>query len=318
MLVRILRGNEIRPLLPMAEVIQQMRQAFGELSAGRVVMPLRSCMDTGAGDLLLMPACLAGSGLCVKAVLTYPGNSQLGLPCVQGVLLVFDSGTGRLRAIMDGEELTAIRTGAAGGLAVDLLSRQSSRVMGLIGAGVQARMQLEAARVVREIATVVIFDKTRQAAETLRDVLLAEPDPLEVLLADTAEQAVTAADIVVTATTSPTPTFPGRVLRAGTHVNAIGSYRPETRELDEDTLQNAYVVVDSRAAARAEAGDLILASREPDAELGELVNETAASREDDRQITVFKSVGVAVQDAVTAAWALNKAEQQGVGVLVDM
>jgi len=318
MKLRILKHDDVTRLLPMPQAIEQMRKAFAELSAGRATMPMRSRMDMEEGDMLLMPACLDDSVLCVKAVLTYPGNRERNLPVVQGMLMVFDPATGTPLALMDCEGLTAIRTGAAGGLAIDLLSRRDSHTVGLIGSGVQAHTQLKAAMVVREIRQIHIFDPCREAAVVLRDEMASQADAPEVIIASESEDAVRSADIVITATTSPTPTFDGHALRPGTHVTAIGSYRPDRREVDTYTVERAYVVVDSREASLNEAGDLIIPGRQPDAELGEVVNGTATGRTDDQQITLFKSVGTAVQDAAAAGWVLEQAEQSGVGVLIDV
>jgi ornithine cyclodeaminase/alanine dehydrogenase-like protein (mu-crystallin family) len=275
-------------------------------------------MDMKEGDMLLMPACLDDSVLCVKAVLTYPGNRDRNLPVVQGALMVFDPATGTPQALMDCEELTAIRTGAVGGLAIDLLSRQDSHTLGVIGAGVQGRMQVQAAMAVRKIRQIRVFDMCHESAVSLRDEVSKHADAPAVIIASDSEDAVQCADIVITATTSPTPTFDGRHLRPGTHVNACGSYRPERREVDTFTVERAYVVADWREACMTEAGDLIIPERQPDAELGEVVNGTAAGRTDDQQITFFKSVGLAVQDAAAAGWVLKQAEQRGVGALIDV
>jgi ornithine cyclodeaminase/alanine dehydrogenase-like protein (mu-crystallin family) len=315
---RILQRDDVVRLLPMPEAIERMRYAFGQLSAGRVVMPLRSRVDTDRGDMHLMPACLGDSELCVKIVLTYPENHQHHLPAVQGVLTIFDGATGAPRALLDCAGLTAIRTGAGGGVAVDLLSRKDSRVLGLIGAGVQARRQAEAAMVVREIRQVLVTDKRPEVADALCQTLADHNQGVEVCRLDSADELAAQADILVTATPSTTPTFDGSVLRPGTHINAIGSYRPDRREVDAATVQRAYVAVDSREASRHEAGDLILANCEPDAELGEIVNGAAPGRTDDQQITLFKSVGIAVQDAAAAGWVLKRAEELGVGTLVDL
>jgi len=318
MKLRILKRDDIVQLLPMPQAIEQMRTAFAGLSAGRVVMPMRSRLDMKDGDMLLMPACLDDSVLSVKAVLTYPGNRDRDLPVVQGMLMVFDPTTGTPQALMDCEELTAIRTGAVGGLAIDLLSRPDSHSLGVIGAGVQARMHIQAAMVVRKIRQIRVFDMCPESAVSLQDEISRHADAPEIIIASDSEDAVRSADIVITATTSPTPTFDGRALRPGTHVTACGSYRPERREVDTFTVERAYVVADCREACMKEAGDLIIPARQPDVELGEVVNGTAAGRTDDQQITFFKSVGLAVQDAAAAGWVLREAEQHDIGLLVDM
>jgi len=318
MQIRILTQDDVARLLPMDQAIERMRVAFGELSAGRVVMPMRTRVDTDHGDLHLMPACMNDSGLSVKMVLTYPGNAQHGLPLIQGALMIFDPVTGTPRALMNCGGLTAIRTGAAGGLAVDVLARKNSQVLGLIGAGVQGRTQVRAAMVVRDIRTVIAYDTCRATAENFAEAFDAGSVGPKVVVAEDADQAARAADILVTATTSAEPTFDGRSLRPGTHVNAVGSYRPERREVDTHTVQHAYVVADSRRACSEEAGDLIIPGRQPDAELGEIVNGTAPGRCDDQQITLFKSVGLAVQDAATAGWILQEAERMDAGTIADL
>jgi ornithine cyclodeaminase/alanine dehydrogenase-like protein (mu-crystallin family) len=318
MTIRVLTGDEVARLLPVDQAIQLMRQGFGALSAGRVVMPLRARVDMEHGDAHLMPASMDETGLCVKIVTTYPGNRDLCLPVVQGMLLVFDPQTGAPRALMDCRRLTAIRTGAGGGLAIELLSRPDSRTLGLIGAGVQAQMQLRAALCVRTLERVVLYDSVAANADSLRDALATEQHTPAVEVVQSVEEVVRQADILITATTSRTPTFDGRTVRGGTHINAIGVYMPDRREVDEDVVNRAYVVVDCRRAAQHEAGDLILAGRAPDAELGEVVNGKAAGRTNNQQITLFKSVGVAIQDATAAGWVLKQAEQQGVGVEIDL
>jgi ornithine cyclodeaminase/alanine dehydrogenase-like protein (mu-crystallin family) len=318
MKIRILKGSDVVRLLPMSQAIERMRVAFGALSAGRVVMPMRSRVDTEKGDMHLMPACLDDSGLCVKAVLTFPGNRELGLPSVQGMLMVFDAQTGTPLALMDSARLTAVRTGAAGGLATELLARTDSRVLGVLGAGVQAAMQIEAARVVRDIRQILIHDVSRERAETLCEAIRGEDTALDVRVADGRDEVASEADILVTATTSTTPTFDSTKLRPGSHVNAVGCYLPDRREVDEHCVRTAYVVADSREACLKEAGELIIPGREPDAELGDIVNGTAPGRSDQRQITLFKSVGLAVQDAAAAGWVLQQAEQLDVGTLVDL
>ena len=171
---------------------------------------------------------------------------------------------------------------------------------------------------VRSFQRVLIFDICREAAEGLRAVLLDRARPPKIELADSANAAARGADVLVTATTSCEPTFDGDVVRPGTHINAIGSYRPEAREVDAAAVERAYVVADSREACVKEAGDLIIPGRKPDAELGEVINGAARGRADAEEITLFKSVGLAVQDAASASWVLQEAERLGVGTLVDL
>jgi ornithine cyclodeaminase/alanine dehydrogenase-like protein (mu-crystallin family) len=309
MSIRLITRAQIAELLPMGKAIELMKHAFAAHATGRV--------ETTGGDMLLKPAYLPGEGFCVKLVLTYPGNQALGLPVVQGLMLVFDDATGTPRALIDAAELTAIRTGAAGGLAVDLLARRDSRSVALIGAGVQGRKQLLAAMEVRPINRMFLFDPSDVTAEALIEDLQASTD-LRITRVDDPDDAVAQADIVLTASTSPVPTFTGSALRPGTHISAVGAYQPDRRELDEQTMRHAYVVVDGRQAAGVEAGELVIPGITADAELGEVINGTRPGRLDDHQITLFKSVGMAVQDAVSATFVLREAERLGIGMEVDL
>ncbi len=316
--LRILNKKQVVELLPMDKAIALMRSAFGDLSAGRVVMPHRGRIDVEQGNMLLKPAAIEGDGLYVKLACTFNANPQRGLPSVQGLMMVFDIETGRPLAVMDAAELTAIRTGAGGGLAVDLLARADSRSVALIGAGVQSRTQLLAAIEVRPIERVYLFDPNTAAAEKLASDLSASHPGIGVERVGTSDEGVAQADIVLTATNSPVPTFSGSAVRPGTHINAIGAYTPDKREVDEPTVRMAYVAVDSYESARTEAGDLVIPGVQPDAELGEIVNGDKPGRTGDAQVTLFKSVGVAAQDAAAAGYVYRQAEQNHIGLTVDL
>jgi ornithine cyclodeaminase/alanine dehydrogenase-like protein (mu-crystallin family) len=318
MKVRLLSSQDVAGLLSMPAAIQAMRSAFAALSSGHAVMPMRSRVDFQHGDMHLMPAALDDSDVCVKIVTTYRGNRQLGLPVVQGLLTLFDGETGVPRAVMNCGQLTAIRTGAAGGLAIDLLARPDSRTLGLLGAGVQAVQQANAALCVRDFRQVFVYDRRREAAEHLCLELQKRPDPPEIQILDNADAVAGSVDVLVTATTSDTPTFQGSKVRLGTHINAVGSYRPDVRETDNTLVERAYVVADCRLACKHEAGDLVIPGRDPDAELGEVVNQTAPGRTSAEQITLFKSVGLAVQDAAVANWLLQRAEEENSGTIVEL
>ncbi len=317
--LRILSANDVRAALPMPVAIDAMRRAFGQLSAGDATVPLRSRVPTEKGVTLLMPAFLHKSAeLGVKIVSVYGENPARGLPVVSATVLVLDPETGLPRALMDGTSLTAIRTGAGGGLAADLLARKDAHTVALFGAGVQARAQLQAVLAVRDILQVYIVSRKRQSAQKLADEISGWQHAPQVLLPDSAAEAVRNADIVIAATTSSTPVFDGNDLRPGTHITGVGSFTPEMQEVDAVTVNRARVVVDSREAALAEAGDIIIPGAEISAELGEIVNGTQPGRRNDREITFFKSVGVAVQDAVAAAEVLSAAEEMGLGTVVSL
>ena len=317
--IRILSAADVRAALPMPAAIAAMRRAFGQLSAGDAVVPLRGRIATEKGVTLLMPAYLPQSAaLGVKIVSVYGENSARGLPVVSATVLVLDPETGLPRALMDGSALTAIRTGAGGGLAADLLARKNARTVALFGAGVQARAQLQAVLAVRDIRRVYIISRTRQSAQRLADEIAGWKNAPQVLLPASSAEAVQNADIVIAATTSNTPVFDGNDLRPGTHITGVGSYTPQMQEVDAVTVERARVVVDSREAALAEAGDIIIPGAEIAAELGEIVNGTQPGRQDDREITFFKSVGVAAQDAIAAAEVLSAAEKLGLGAEVSL
>ena len=318
MSIRLITRAQIIQLLPMRRAIELMRDGFRALAEERVMMPPRQRIVTADGDMLLKPACLPGEGLCVKLVMTYPGNPKKGLPLVQGLVMVFDDITGCPQAVMEAGGLTAIRTGAGGGLAIDLLARKDSHTVALIGAGVQARTQLLAAMEVRPINRVFLYDLDANAARRVEAEIEAEGKEVEIIQVANPDDGVAEADIVITATTSPVPTFSGSALRPGTHINAVGAYQVDRREVDEEAMRRSYVVVDGREAAGVEAGELAIPGIEADAELGEIITGEKPGRVDDQQITLFKSVGIAVQDAVSASFVLAEAERLDLGTEVDM
>lgn len=319
MQIRILTGDEIRQALPMPKAIEAVRSAFGQFSAGRATVPLRSRLQTDKGVMLLMPAFMQSSqDMAVKLVSVYSGNPGLGLPTVSALVLVFDPDTGRPTALMEGDALTALRTGAAGGLAADLLARRSASRVTLFGAGVQGRAQLQAVMTVRAVEKVVLMDPVETSARRLAAEIATWPAAPGVEIGKDPKAAVQGADIVLAATTATTPLFDGRDVQPGTHVTAVGSFTPEMQEIDAALVARARVVVDSRKACLAEAGDIIKAKAVITAEIGEIVNGRAPGRLDDQEITFFKSVGMAAQDAAAAAAALASAEVLGLGAVVAL
>ncbi|HUG88517.1 MAG TPA: ornithine cyclodeaminase family protein [Actinomycetota bacterium] len=298
-------------LLPMSAAVDALEAAFaGTLPEA----PLRSHVGAGEGDLLLMPA-VSDQGVGVKLVTVNPGNPARGLPLVQGVYVLFAPGTLEPVAIVDGAALTGIRTAAVSGLATRHLARPDARGLVVFGAGTQARAHLEAMTAVRPIERFTVVSRAPEPAEAL-----AELGRTLGLAAGTGEpSAVGEADIVCTCTTSASPVFAGGDLRPGAHVNAVGAYTPETRELDAETLRRGRVVVETREAALAEAGDLLLAIEEGAftaedvaADLSEVVR-GAQVRASDQDVTVFKSVGVAFEDLVVARAAVDRLTATGSG-----
>jgi len=319
MKIRIVSATHVERLLSMTQAVELMRTAFAQLSAGQVQMPLRPHVNTPDGTSLVMPAYLEQTGdLCVKVVSVYNDNPKRYLPVITGVVLVLDPQTGLPKALLDGHGLTSIRTGAVGGLAADLFARKDAQTVVLIGAGEQGRWQLQGLSEVRPIRRVYLVDRARSAADRLAGEIARWPDPPAVEIVDDPREAVPRADVVIAATTSSVPVFDGGDLQRGTHVTAVGSYQPETREVDQVTVERSRVIVDSRSAALVEAGDLNSLNETDVIELGEVVNGQQPARQNDDEITFFKSVGVAVQDAVAARVVADRAEELEVGTVVDL
>jgi ornithine cyclodeaminase len=324
----ILTANEVRKALPMNETIEAMKRAYAALSDGKADAPLRTRLRVPRQEAvsLFMPAYVQaedGDALAVKVVSLFPKNPERerSLAYIQAAVLVLDPETGRAVALLEGSSLTAIRTGAGSGAAIDLLARPDSQVVAIFGAGVQGRTQLEAACSVRKIEQAWVFDPSVERAERMVAEMAGKgPAPDALRVAKNSYQAVSEADIICTATTSTTPVFADADLKPGAHVSAIGSYTPELQEVPAETVARALVVVDSRSATLAETGDLLRPMRAGlfgeehiHAELGEILLGRKAGRKSPDQITYFKSVGVAVQDAIAAQLALRNADKMGIG-----
>jgi len=327
--MRILSAADVRKALPMPVAIEAMRRAFAALSAGQVIMPQRIHMDIDRhqGVSLIMPAYIndaIGEALAMKVVSLYPGNATRGMAMIQAAVLAIDPHTGQSVALFEGASLTAIRTAAVCGAATDIMARPESKVVAIFGAGAQGRTMLRAICCVRPIATAWIYDSQPGRAEMLiaemsgRDGICADLRP-----AATPAEAIAEADVLCTATTAVEPVFDDADVRDGTHINAIGSYRPHIREIPAETVIRALVVVDSLPDAMEEAGDILqpinaglITADHIHAELGELLLGRKPGRNSAGQITLFKSVGVAVQEAAAARVALMAAEQLGLGTVV--
>jgi ornithine cyclodeaminase len=295
----VIGAEELRARLPMGAAVEALEEAFRTLDP--TGGPLRTHVDTPHGSLLLMPA-FGEAGVGVKLVSLTPANPERGLPFIDASYVLFDAETQALDAVLDGSALTALRTGAVSGLATRFLSPQEAQRLVVFGAGVQARSHLEAMCAVRPVTDLVVVSRSRGAAEDLVQEGLGRG-----LTARLGEpEAVREADLVCTCTTAEEPLFDGSWLPAGVHVNAVGSYRPETRELDTESVRRARVVVETREVALAEAGELLIPIREgvigPDhiaADLGETVRGADVRRSSD-DVTLFKSVGMAFEDLVVA------------------
>ena len=284
-----LEESAVGRLLHMEEVISAMEKALADFSSGTVVQPVRTMLPVAEhqGFLGLMPA-YTGSALGAKLVAFYPRNTSV--PTHHATILLFEPETGEPLVTMDGRIITEVRTAAVSAVATDHLARTDASVLAIIGSGVQARSHLEALRLVREFREVRVWSPRRAAA-------FAEEHGVDA--AASAEEAVRGADVVVTATTSPTPVVYGEWLSPGAHINAVGAPRPDWRELDDEVLRRAKVYVDSREAAMKESGDVI-AAREVLAEIGEVVSGAEQGRRSLEEVTLFKSLGLAVEDVATA------------------
>lgn len=274
-----------------------------------------------------MPALLEdGQELAVKVVSVFPENAARRLPTIHAVVTVVDPETGRPMALIEGASLTAVRTGAASGAATQALARPEASRLGIFGSGVQARTQFEAVCAVRPIRAAWVYSPNRVHAEKFAKEMSGGPSFAgRVAVADAPAEMVRQADLLCTATTSPVPVFDGADLQPGTHINAVGSFTPQMQEVDLETIRRSLVVVDSFEAALAEAGDLIVPLERGEidkdhlhAELGQVLNGDRPGRAVAGQITYFKSVGLAVQDAAAAGLALQRAERLGLGQVVEL
>jgi ornithine cyclodeaminase len=256
----------------------------------------------------------------------FPKNAELGKAATQGAVLALDPGSGEILAVMEGGSLTAIRTGAGSGVATDLLARPDSRILAMIGTGGQAATQIEAVCTVRTIESVRLFSLDSSEAEALAKRIAGKGRvPEDVVVASSAAEAVSGADVICTATPSGEPVFSDEDVKDGAHINAIGAWTPEMCELPSETVARARVVVDSHEAVLIEAGDLLqplerglIDSDHFATEIGQVIAGGAAGRTDDQQITVFKSVGVGTQDVIAARIALQNAEARDLGQRVEL
>ena len=327
MSVRIINQAEVRQLLLMDECIELMHTAFTALARGTASNPLRPIMKLPhkRGVLATMPACSSNpEALAVKVIAVFPGNLGTSYDSHQGAVLLFDTDDGRLLAIMDASEVTAIRTAAASAVATELLAHQTAEDLAILGSGVQARTHLEAMVAVRNIKRVRIWSRTSERAQALVE-RERERFNVQFDLTEDAAQAVRGAGVICTTTAAREPVLLGKWLSDGAHVNAVGSASPVMRELDTAAVLRARLFVDSRESAVNEAGDLLIPLEEGAitgdhilAEIGEILEGSAPGRSHDDEITVFKSLGVGVQDLMAADHVYHKAKELGVGTEVDL
>jgi alanine dehydrogenase len=318
----ILPETDVRKLIDISELIEALEAAHIQLSTGKAVMPVRLVVPLPQihGRITSMPAYLSeANALGMKVVTYFQENPKRGLPAILATIMLYDTETGKIAAIMDGSYITAIRTACASAMATKALANAETPLMGILGAGVQARAHILALGRVRKITTIKIYSPSGKSAQELKEEI--EPEvAMKIEPVDSAEKAVRDVDLLVTVTTAKEPILKAGWLKPGVHINAVGSHRPDLREIDGETLKQAKVFVDSREAIMAECGDVLLAIKEGAitadhiaGEIGQVLAGTKRGRSNPSEITLYKSVGVAIQDVATADLVYRKALEQAAG-----
>lgn len=304
--------------LPPAACIEMMENALRAFDRGDAVQPMRSVIQLpdGSGSLYTMPAFTADPrALVVKMITIFHGNHGTSLPSHQGVVVVFDTATGAPALLLDAARLTALRTAAVSAVATRALARSEASVLAVLGTGVQARSHVEAIPLVRPVREVRLWGRSIERTQQLAKDL--ENATFRVVVCDSQEQAVSDADIICTTTSSAEPVLRGAWLTPGAHINAVGSSTKTARELDSNAVARSRIFVDSIDAALTEAGDLLLPMREGDCDpnrwtpIGSVLNATAEGRRSEDDITLFKSVGLAIEDAAAAAYIAQQVAPSG-------
>lgn len=327
MKVRILTETDVRSVITMPDAIELQAEAFTTLAAGLSVEGLRSfaVSETPPGVAIFNPCFLReGRGYGVKVVSDFYENDELTVPRMTASMILLDGKTGAPHTFMEAGYLTDLRTGAGTGLAAKYLARPDSTTLAVIGAGRVARYQILALAAVLPIETVRISTRTRARAEKLV-ASLADEIEVELSIVDSVAGAVRDADVVVAATTAKSPVVPGELLRPGTFAVSAGSYEPTTRELDSEVVRRAAIrVIDSRADCLSHAGDYVIPADEgilsldDVIQISDLVSGAAAGRVDDDSITVYKSIGVPIQDLVTGQAIADRAKAAGIGTEIEL
>ncbi|MGE5484462.1 MAG: ornithine cyclodeaminase family protein [Ignavibacteriales bacterium] len=322
-----LSSRDVRESISMREAIEAAAAAYAAVSGGAAQVPVRTPVHVQEQDgvSLFMPGAVPGA-VGMKMASVFPRNPSRGLPVVLAAVLMVDPETGAPACLMEGTYLTALRTGAAAAVASDHMARRDACVAAIFGAGVQARTQLMGLLEVRRLSEIRIVDINMERARGLADELAGLRDGPRVLVAPAAGEAVRGADIIVTATTSRTPLFDAECLKAGAHINGIGSFKPDMQEIGEDTVLRAdRIIVDSRDAALEEAGDIIIPLRKGlindtkiAGEIGDLVRGRMPGRTSPSEITFCKMVGLSALDVTVGSAVFAKAVAEGKGTLVDL
>ena len=328
----ILNKVEIQKCLPMKEAIEVCKKSLKDYSENKTNIPLRINLPVEKynGQALFMPGSISSNEekVGIKIVSVYPNNVQYNLPSVPSTVLMIDSKTGIVNGLLDGTYLTALRTAALQGAATDLLARKDSKVATLIGTGGQAFEQARALLTVRNLEELRVvgrnFEKTKKFVEKLKNEL--SEFSTNILAYEHANEAVKDSDIITTVTTSTTPTFDAKYVKDGTHINGIGSFTPDMIELPTELInKNNKIYFDTNDGVLSEAGDILLplsngliTKNDFKGELGDLVLNPATGRENNNEITIFKSVGTAVLDIACGYEIISKAQELNLGTKVDM
>ncbi|OFD51935.1 ornithine cyclodeaminase [Bacillus mycoides] len=323
----VISANEQRNLVNMKEVIEYAALALKEFSAERTITPIRGSLPFAneQNTALIMPSVAEGlEALGLKVVTVAPHNKKIGKKTINGIVMLSDFQTGEPLSLLEGSYLTMIRTGALSGVATKHLARHNAKTLCIIGTGEQAKGIAEAVFAVRDIEKVILYNRTEEKAYAFAQYIQETFNKSAYVYASP-DEAISEADIIVTTTNSSTPVF-SESLKTGVHVNAVGSFRPSMQELPSHAIANANkVVVESKEAALEETGDLQVPIKEGlfeagdiHAELGQIISGEKAGRENDEEITVFKSVGLAVVDIIVAKYLYEKAMERGVGTTIQL
>ena len=328
----ILNKEEIQKCLPMKEAIEVCKKSLKDYSENKTNIPLRINLPVEKynGQALFMPGKISSNEekVGIKIVSVYPNNAQYNLPSVPSTVLMIDSKTGIVNGLLDGTYLTALRTAALQGAATDILARKDSKIATLIGTGGQAFEQARALLTVRNLEELRVvgrnFEKTKKFVEKLKNEL--SEFSTNILAYEHANEAVKDSDIITTVTTSTTPTFDAKYVKDGTHINGIGSFTPDMIELPTELInKNNKIYFDTNDGVLSEAGDILLpldneliTKNDFKGELGDLVLNPAIGRENNNEITIFKSVGTAVLDIACGYEIISKAQELNLGTKVDM
>ena len=317
----------VTELLPMDKAVAVMREALVMLAGGDVVMPLRTMMQLPGGDRVvgLMPSYLGGiDAVGVKVIAAFPANFGSEYDTHQGVVLYFDTARGLLHAIVDATSITAIRTAAVSGLATDLLARPDAGDLAIIGAGTQAHTHLRAMMAVRPVRRVRVFSVPAESAAAFAE-RESRLTGLAVEAVATAQEAVAGADLICTVTSATAPVLLGEWVSPGAHINAVGAYTPTTRELDSALVARTSLYADRRESLLGEAGEFLIPKAEGligddhiVGEIGEVLTGKARARTSPDEITLFKSLGIAIEDLAAAHAVYRSAVERGLGTWIDL